>query len=418
MLISPDELMPNGYTFGYTNMKHMIAEPIHLIYKDLYYLRYNLQSWLSLAIKIIIKHKRPLQNFIFDEDLIRLKKILHNKGLKKFHHTIREITKENIISPSHLPDLKNLLNTSTFKETYDRVEIHELTRWLLVNDDKIKTFKNNEIYAPFPETFNDIFDCQLRLNENTIENLSKIFNMSKKQIDYYQDFFNSANICCFSSLDPLSTLSNHMWGLYANHGIGIAIQYKIDKLIEKISPNMPRAYDNFVYALGIGQENRVPVDPSKFDNCRILAVEYSQENNKLEWFKKYLSCITTDPTGVRKTEKFITNFLTAKSIEWRFEKEIRLVSLDFIMTNAPNINHPIHMDYYMRNTEASLHVHQSKENFSKSIPFIKPDKIIFGWDFIERFPQYYQKLELLCDEKFQLLKTVDYINERFSYALC
>ena len=415
-------LIPDGLVILQSQEeKTMTIQSFHNIINDLYVLRYNLKNWLSRGIQIVARYKSPLNGYLSKNDISILKKMLKNQTLKSYHKTIHDLINTNTIFHYQLHDLKNLIASSLFYK-FDRPEHTYLTKWMVINEQKkLDSIKNNQIYASFPNNFNDIFDAQLRCSIAIKQHLSVKYKSGEQNcpfIDYYQDFFSAANICCFSTLDPLSFDSHNMWGLYADSGSGISLQYNLDQLIAFISQNIPESIDNFRKALDIPEIEKV--NPSIYDHCRMLPVQYIDENNKLKWFESYLdkkiNQINNIPINYQVLGNHVLDFLTNKYQRWQYEQEVRLISLNYIMNSKAVINHPLNMETYINNAEVQneLQIHKSNYN-DNNIPFIKPTKITLGWN----YGKHDLNKELIAFANEQQIElgyldnTVDYINNKF-----
>ena len=60
-------------------------------------------------------------------------------------------------------DLKHLIENN----------IPYLNKWMVLDENKLSTIKNNQLYAGFSSQFNDRFDTQIRLNDASYECLNK-----------------------------------------------------------------------------------------------------------------------------------------------------------------------------------------------------------------------------------------------------
>lgn len=414
-----DYLIPVGIIILSLDTEDMVCAPIHPIISDLHYLRNNLREWLCRGVAIIQKYNKPLKEYVFINDLKILQKVLKNKNLKYYHKTIRDIVSNNTIMPAHLKDLLELIKSPIFAK-YDRKPQKYLTKFMALDENKISSIINNQIYASFPEDFNDVFDSQLRLNIEIKSSLAEKYQSGGQYcpfVDYYQDFFNSSNICCFSKLNPISCDSNHMWGLYANSGNGIALEYNIDDMIKFIVFNLPKSRDDLVELIGIPKAN---ISPSVYDHSRMLSVEYT-DNSKFTWFENYLLLVRDRLGNNNLTQesfngKLIESFHTTKSTEWQFEQEVRFISLNYVMSNGNNTTHPVNMSKYMSSTNAHDLLHQNKKEYSKSIPFIDPERIVLGWKLKSyNFEQYAALISNLPNIQFiELDDTLNYTKNEFN----
>jgi hypothetical protein len=255
--------------------------------------------------------------------------------------------------------------------------INYLSKWhVLDTPSKLETVKDNKLYAGFSSDFNDVFDAQIRMTNNYVQKLHdhlltnprvrNITSQLKKDVDL-SDYFiddmlkmilrlSSTNLTCFSSNDALLFESSHMWGLYGNSGAGIALQYSIDAIINKVS------------------------QCSIYESADIFKVNYKNNFSQeiLNLYKDAFILLIPEPTAsfqpsaehINKIVEYSINFFCTKDIQWQHENEYRLA--------IPN--------QYSKADSRSLCVIQSdfikyKENKDHcKFDFIKPDKIVFGWN--------------------------------------
>lgn len=268
-----------------------------------------------------------------------------------------------------LPPHKSL-NDLVAKDT------HYLTKWIIIDKpEKLESIRKSQLYAGYSESFNDVFDSQIKINEaekrkisnsvakqdiqlDVLENLHRARNNNFNRGDYYLGELNilieqthGTNIACFSGLNPLLLESNHMWGLYGGCGYGVALKYKTGRLKQWIATN-------------------------KYNNSSFYDVVYSnleRRNNKLEWLKYILEIIILDQSD-KKIERAVNSrmaMLTYKSQEWQFEKEWRFLNLSEAFTLEQNES----VTSYIQRIE------KYKQNRDNSLfDFIKPDEIVFGWN--------------------------------------
>ncbi|RTL12860.1 MAG: DUF2971 domain-containing protein [Neisseriaceae bacterium] len=270
---------------------------------------------------------------------------------------------------SQLPQHKLLGNL-------DIKNIHYLTKWMILDKpEKLETIKRSQLYAGYPEGFNDVFDSQIKIGNtekrkisqsvankdvqlNVLEDLRGSQKKDFNRDSYYLDELSilieqthGANIACFSELNPLLLESNHMWGVYGSCGYGIALKYKIGRLKQWIATN-------------------------KYYNSSFYEVVYSNQeiiNNKLKWLESILEILVLDKSD-KKIERAVNSrmaLLTYKSQEWQFEKEWRFLNLSEVFTpkdNENTVNYIQRIEQYRQNKHNCL------------FDFIKPDEIIFGWN--------------------------------------
>lgn len=164
--------------------------------------------------------------------------------------------------------------------------------------------KNHEMWYSAPCNFNDVFDCDVSINEKAIFEsfLSadpqgrrirqgspmwiKLKSDVHKQIDYLQGTFEetkqTTGISCLSESDS----SLLMWAHYANNHKGMCVEYELLQISEQL----------------------------KFSPIPVI---YTDERVSLN------SLISEDLR--RDTMKFFVESVTTKSPEWSYEKEWRII---------------------------------------------------------------------------------------------
>lgn len=96
--------------------------------------------------------------------------------------------------------------------------------------------KDCKMYMPYPDQFNDITDSQIRFAPENIAHLAETYEMRLEDFERHVTNYNFRNnIVSFTSLTPSKLESNHMWGLYANSGNGIALGYNLTDICELYS---------------------------------------------------------------------------------------------------------------------------------------------------------------------------------------
>ena len=112
---------------------------------------------------------------------------------------------------------------------------------------------NAGLKVSLPAEFNDLFDAQLRFSDDELKNLvhefnnMSDFNLNKWKvhagnegaelkkittkatnvdaIKYYIERLQTIHILCLNSISAIDFNTSHMWGLYANNGTGIALEF-------------------------------------------------------------------------------------------------------------------------------------------------------------------------------------------------
>lgn len=167
--------------------------------------------------------------------------------------------------------------------------------------------KNNKMWYSAPIQFNDVFDCDISIDEKSCSNnfieyfskykpirkgskewkdiKSKIHSSSKEIIKTFDELKETTGVTCLSE----SYNSLLMWSHYASNHSGICVKYKLGDIVDelKFSP-VPVIYS----------QERASIDKIDLGN-----------NSYFE----QLAC------------KSIVESVTSKSLEWQYEKEWRIV---------------------------------------------------------------------------------------------
>jgi hypothetical protein len=263
---------------------------------------------------------------------------------------------------------------------------------------KLETIKDNKLYAGFSWGFNDIFDSQLRLSFlDRIELFQKIINhlsledINITYLDNIRTMLHLMSISCFTELDPLNLKSDHMWGLYAKSGTGICIQYKIEDI------------KNFVIS-----GTREP--------WTIKKVQYNDFIDKPKIFEDLITVAKSSKVNNHKeVNKYLQLFNLSKLMTWCAEKEWRFIS-------------PINIQNYFNKDLSKCSVYPPYEAirdgfypqvwFNK-FNFVKPARIIFGWNCDFEKNNNYKLLMEYCKkdnnlEYIMLDKYIDYSNNLYA----
>ena len=266
----------------------------------------------------------------------------------------------------------------------------------MINDpNKLSTILNNQLYAGYSSGFNDVFDSQVRLSDDKKRSLAMNI-LDASTINFHLELLHGINIACFSELDPRSVTSNYMWGHYGGSGLGVALCYNIDDLI--------------AYA---------ELDDFNINGCGFYGVAYDTigyaQNYHIikQFFEETISAELNKKT-LPDMYIYIIIFLTSKTREWENEKEWRFVSLK---------NYPNHQNahQYRDSTNALILIQETKQKDHKLFPFIKPAKLVFGWDNYKNkgWQQFaYTELEKWAKEQnvecVYLDDKLNYDNEKFN----
>jgi hypothetical protein len=72
--------------------------------------------------------------------------------------------------------------------------------------------------------------------------------------------------------------------------------------------------------------------------------------------------------------------LTTKHFEWKYEQEVRLISLHYASIIPLDCTHPLNPGYYFNYNDALTRYDESIKAYDKCLKFINPSKIIYGWN--------------------------------------
>ena len=225
--------------------------------QDIKDLMTTVKDKLKICKRILLDYKQDIK-FYFSEDDLRVLQMLDL--LKSSNGDFNNNLQDNIVIYS-LENIKliDILIDSKELELKDRDKYKTLTKWydlnpLLAGDSKLKTILKNQLYAGFPNGFNDIFDSRVNCYEGIIHKLAikyihdkfimnsnKLFSLEMRKvfIRYYQAFFNAANADCFSLCNPVNFESHNMWGLYCRSEYGIALEYDLKEYLEVLEKSIP-----------------------------------------------------------------------------------------------------------------------------------------------------------------------------------
>lgn len=150
----------------------------------------------------------------------------------------------------------------------------------------LKTFQNNQFFAPKFEVLNDPFEANFKeIISNTLDIVNNIFSIDaqklKDQLKEVVDYKHKLGILSLSK----TCLSEQMWAYYASSNKGYCIEYDLEKLKDKTQ---------------------------NFDFLSQLDIKYSNE-------------IPTIGFEDLKNSQMISKMFGVKKENWRHEKEIRLI---------------------------------------------------------------------------------------------
>lgn len=381
-------------------------------FKTIINLRHSLFDKLIAIPKLTHTLRANIKDLFSGEDISILNNLLlDNRINNESKAFISKIINENLVLHNDAPKRKidHILSFADLKNMYPQKTYKTFSKWFSLSNEvnlngirfntlKVNTILNGEIYLAQPTEFNDIFDCQLHLNDLEIlkfadDDVSNI--PMARQVEILAKY--SANICSFSLNTPTETNSNHMWGYYGSCGSGFVITYDLDHLIKL-------AVDNFNSAT---QDKSAKQDKFLFFEPTI----YKDIYNPGIIFKK---CLDEYFGKKNKTAlpNFFKEFTNTKTKQWEYEKEFRIhnLSLDKFKSlsdrsNWDTIEHCKHSEDILKRTTSS-----------HSIKFITPIQITLGWscntsdDDIKRILSYAKNNAIKI---YQLEKYINYKTGEF-----
>jgi hypothetical protein len=93
-----------------------------------------------------------------------------------------------------------------------------------------------KIKMSLPSEFNDIFDSQIHPDEYSIRELSQKYRISPEMINFLaKRISNSAHILSLSGKCALDVDTANMWGIYADNGKGIALEFDYEEIAERFN---------------------------------------------------------------------------------------------------------------------------------------------------------------------------------------
>lgn len=363
MQIRVNNNIPTGFplvTIGDNNY----YEPMEQL-KTVFNLRHSVFDKLEAIPKLTKAMHSDIKDIFSAEDILILEEIYEDSRLsEEIKSFLKKIVEENIVHQNNAPFKKvsTILQLSDLKNKYTQKTYTTFTKWISLANfgtQKIDTIIKDKIYMPFPCEFNDRFDCQLHLHENEILSLGNNLGQNTPLVKYLHAMTKySFNVSSFSLNNPLSTNSNHMWGLYGDNGAGIALTYDLDHLIAQVfSNNFTTQPDNFLFFKPVNYvENYNPIQSFKF-----CLDEYYGKNNK------------------QALSDFFENFVISKTPQWQFEQELRFYKLSLAAYEGfiPKFGGAVTGETCVELLE---YIEVSKQKVNHEIIFNRPTSIVLGWN--------------------------------------
>jgi hypothetical protein len=241
-----------------------------------------------------------------------------------------------------------------------------ITKWINLSYDPkdpgkpkkiIDTIINDKIHMSLPKEFNDRFDSQLHLHEDETKKLGEYDDRKIEMVNVLLTIFEYLTLTTsFSLLAPDTPDSNHMWGLYARNGKDFALVYSRDELNNQIETK---------------DRNNIPTD-RLFYKIMAYPLDYSPYSEFEKCVRGYLR-----DNKLEILMPFLDKFIFSKTQQWKFEGELRICKMrvESLQGIAGKYQAPKSKDlkeYFEKNS--------NPENSDRKIDFIKPRRIVLGWE--------------------------------------
>ncbi|TXI97170.1 MAG: DUF2971 domain-containing protein [Neisseriales bacterium] len=128
---------------------------------------------------------------------------------------------------------------------------------------------NGGLKISLPQDFNDLFDAKIRLNDHSLKKLALKYQLDENMVEYYIERLQTVHILSLIGRSAINFDTSHMWGLYANNGKGIAIEFDFDELNEKV---------NFKSAKQFVQESQLRFNHVDIQDKNIKLLDYYRDN--------------------------------------------------------------------------------------------------------------------------------------------
>lgn len=404
MRITVNDNIPNGFPLvQYENRDYY--EPMEQL-KAIFNLRHSVFDKIKAAPKLTHAMRSDIKD-IFSKEDISILECIHNDNrlsteTKSF---IKFIIKKNIVryTDSPLKKASEILNLTNLKEQYPQEKYSTFTKWFSISSfgqEKIDTIINDKIYMPFPLEFNDRFDSQLHLNEQEmllLGNSNKVNVPFVKYLDLLTKYI--INVSSFSLNEPLSTNSNHMWGLYGDNGKGFSLTYELDHLIAQVlSNNSPdKSIHEFLFFKPVNYIEKY--SPNKdFKVCLDHYYGKNQKDALINFFEK---------------------FAISKTPQWQFEKELRFYRYSFEVYKKFAFNHNTPVNEELCNNLLE-HIELTKNKINHQIAFNRPTVITLGWNCDTNDSKIKQLIQYAIANSIKIIKLDEYINyskDQFYYNI-
>lgn len=258
---------------------------------------------------------------------------------------------------------------------------------------------SGELYFSKSADFNDILDVKIQLDEKDIDNLELDSPLSeyKRRWNYpneikgnrpltwkdlIYEYNNSSGILCLSELDPCSTQSHHMWGLYGGRGKGFVAAYNLIDIIEKLNSEVD-----------MDDSNTITLQ-NGFNCITEFVIEAQSVKYESNWdpISNMKKCYFPNHGG--KNKQYALYYMT-KDCVWENEKELRIVASPQYSSLGCSMTEKMSQGHYKFNRQ------------------VKPTDIYFGWNH-DPEPEHknlnYDKIKL-----HKIKTNIDYQNKQFNF---
>lgn len=404
MRITVNDNIPNGFPLvQYENRDYY--EPMEQL-KAIFNLRHSVFDKIKAAPKLTHAMRSDIKDIFSKEDISILECIHNDNRLStETKNFIKFIIKNNIVRYTDAPLKKTIeiLNLTNLKDQYPQEKYSTFTKWFNISSfgqEKIDTIINDKIYMPFPREFNDRFDSQLHLNEQEmllLGNSNKVNVPFVKYLDLLTKYI--INVSSFSLNEPLSTNSNHMWGLYGDNGKGFSLTYELDHLIAQVlSNNSPdKSIHEFLFFKPVNYIKKY--SPNK--DFKVCLDNYYGNNQK------------------EALINFFEKFAISKTPQWQFEKELRFYRYSFEVYKEFACKHNTQISEKLCNNLLE-HIELNKNKVDHQIIFNRPTTITLGWNCDISDVKIQKLIQYATANSIKIIKLDEYINyskDQFYYNI-
>lgn len=204
-------------------------------------------------------------------------------------------------------------------------EKRTIFRMRSINDNTLKAFFNDEVYASYPLKFNDPYDVLACYDKDKLYEYfdsDKIANEWCKAKEKIYPLINGIALNTMHQLREQLAIAcfcndvkkEIMWSHYAGNGTGFALEYDFDEVNAAISSYVRKNFESY-------KENNI------FKNCSFKLEDVKYTNKKANItkiiFKINKSCFSKG-YKLFLTQKEFERIVFRKRKEWQYESEVRL----------------------------------------------------------------------------------------------